>query len=574
MHAIRRLYRHETEVGMLNQHKMEDIDTTDILKDKEKKETVLAMLEKARLFHEKYLLRCNSTDLENAVNYYIQAIKQNPQIPETYYRLASLMFENGQISLDSAIEQCKMAVDIDPKNTNAHLYTGYFLKLARDFDEAEKEFKDAIKINPINSARARLILATMLYEKINKVKPSFVDFVRMVYYAFSGCLTVLWDIASLKMMYKNISDDALVFMYKTYGGFLEKIKNSSLAVATYDVAAENTGRDEYFYNRIGDICIKEHAPEIALDAYKKVLESNPYDRDALVKIATLIQTHFPDDCDDAIDCYTKLLELEPENDKIYYELGHLYLQKNQSLPAVNAFTIALEKDEENPFYHNSLAFALVQLEQYDDAIEHYQKAININPDPYWTSIVCQALGSVYSEIKNNPEAAVVLFQTAAVLNPESEESHLAMGDTYFSIEDYDNAIKAYCDAIKINPENAKAYCKCGMALWEKDYTEEAIVAYHKAIALNPEYAIAYNNLGVIYLDDIGNVNEAVELFTKAINNNASYTLAYFNLGRAYAVLGENTKAAKYLQQSLDLNVVTQDLDEEDVLYRLHKLFEV
>ena len=376
------------------------------------------------------------------------------------------------------------------------------------------------------------------------------------------------------MMYKNISDDALVFMYKTYGGFLEKIKNSSLAVATYDVAAENTGRDEYFYNRIGDICIKEHAPEIALDAYKKVLESNPYDRDALVKIATLIQTHFPDDCDDAIDCYTKLLELEPENDKIYYELGHLYLQKNQSLPAVNAFTIALEKDEENPFYHNSLAFALVQLEQYDDAIEHYQKAININPDPYWTSIVCQALGSVYSEIKNNPEAAVVLFQTAAVLNPESEESHLAMGDTYFSIEDYDNAIKAYCDAIKINPENAKAYCKCGMALWEKDYTEEAIVAYHKAIALNPEYAIAYNNLGVIYLDDIGNVNEAVELFTKAINNNASYTLAYFNLGRAYAVLGENTKAAKYLQQSLDLNVVTQDLDEDDVLYRLHKLFEV
>ena len=42
-----------------------------------------------------------------------------------------------------------------------------------------------------------------------------------------------------------------------------------------------------------------------------------------------------------------------------------------------------------------------------------------------------------------------------------------------------------------------------MALWEKDYTEEAIVAYHKAIDLNPDYAIAHNNLGVIYLDDLG-----------------------------------------------------------------------
>ncbi len=560
---------------MIEQHKMDntgDIENIDDLKNR--KDIAIKTLEKARIYHEKYLLRCNSSDLENAVNYYIQTIKQNPEIPETYYRLACLMFENGQISLDSAIEQCKVAVDIDPDNTNAHLYTGYFLKLARDFDAAEKEFKSAIKINPLNAARPRIILAAMLYEKINKVKPAFTDFLRMVYYACSGCLSFLWDFASLKMMYKNISDDAMVFMYKTYGGFLEKIKNSSMAVATYDIAAENTGRDEYFYNRIGDICIKEHAPEIALEAYKKVLESNPYDRTALIKLATLIQTHFPDNHDEAIDCYTKLLEIEPDNDKVYYELGHLYLQKNESLPAVNAFSMALEKDEENPFYHNSMAFALVQLEQYDDAIEHYQKAININPDPYWTSIVCQALGSVYMEIKNNPEAAIVLYQTAAVLNPDSEESQIAIGDTYFSIEDYDNAIKAYCDAIKINPENAKAYCKCGMALWEKDYTEEAIVAYHKAINLNPEYSIAYNNLGVIYLDDIGNTNEAIGLFDKAVLTNSNYALAYFNLGRAYAILGENTKAAKYFQQSLDLNSLTNELDEEDILYRLHKLFEV
>jgi len=564
---------------MLEQHdmdKMGNTDNTEVLnqKEKERKENVANMLEKARVYHEKYLLRNNTSDMESAVNYYIQAIKLNPQIPETYYRLACLMFENGQISLDSAIEQCKMAIDIAPENPNAHLYTGYFLKLANDFDEAEKEFKNAIKVSPLNSARPRLILATMLYQKINNVKPSLVDFIRMVYYACSGCLTVLWDFASIKMLYKNISDDALVFMYKTYGHFLEKIKNSSLAVATYDIAAENTGRDEYFYNRIGDICIKEHAPEIALDAYKKVLEANPYDRDALVKQATLIQTHFPDNYDEAIDCYTKLLEIEPENDKVYYELGHLYLQKNESLPAVNAFSMALEKDDENPFYHNSMAFALVQLEQYDDAIEHYQKAININPDPYWTSIVCQALGSVYLEIKKNPEAAIELYQTAAVLNPECDESQLAIGDTYFSMEEYDNAIRAYCDAIKINPENAKAYCKCGMALWEKDYTEEAIVAYHKAIDLNPDYAIAHNNLGVIYLDDIGNTHEAIALFEKAISENKSYTLAYFNLGRAYAITGENTKAAKNFQRALDLNVLTGELEEEDILNRLHKLFEV
>lgn len=568
---------------MLNQNNMqntEDIEYLNVIEEPRERaagvdnESAMKTLEKARIHHEKYLLRSNKSDLESAVTYYIQAIKQDPKIPETYYRLASLMFENGEISLDSAIEQCKVAVEIAPENKNAHLYTGYFLKLANDFEEAEKEFKNAIKLNPVNSARPRLVLAAMLYEKINKAKPSFVDFVRMVYYACSGCITVLWDIAALKMIYKNLTDDAKVFAYKTYGGILEKFKKNTLAVAAYDTAAETTGRDEYFYAKIGDICVKEHAPEVAIDAYQKVLESNPYDRVALIKLATLIQTHLPENVDDAIDCYNRFLEIEPENDKVFYELGHLYLQKNENLAAVNAFVMALEKDEDNPFYHNSLAFALVQLEQYDEAIEHYQRAININPDPYWTSIVCQALGSVYFEIKNNPDAAIVLYQTASVLNPESEESQIAIGDTYFSIDDYDNAIKAYCDAIKLNPDNAKSYCKCGMALWEKDYTEEAIVAYNKAIALNPDYAIAYNNLGVIYLDDIGNVNESVDLFRRALACNSDYTLAYFNLGRAYAVWGMNTEAAKAFQKALDLNALSGELDNDDISYRLHKLFEV
>ena len=195
---------------MIEQHKMDNVGDIENIEDiKSRKEAAIKTLEKARVYHEKYLLRSNNSDLENAVNYYIQAIKQNPEMPETYYRLACLMFENGQISLDSAIEQCKVAVNIDPKNTNAHLYTGYFLKLARDFDAAEKEFKSAIKINPLNAARPRIILASMLYEKINKVKPTFTDFLRMVYYACSGCLSFLWDFASLKMMYKNISDDAI-----------------------------------------------------------------------------------------------------------------------------------------------------------------------------------------------------------------------------------------------------------------------------------------------------------------------------------------------------------------------------
>ena len=113
--------------------------------------------------------------------------------------------------------------------------------------------------------------------------------------------------------------------------------------------------------------------------------------------------------------------------------------------------------------------------------------------------------------------------------------------------DIDKAIRAYCDAIKLEPENYKAYSKAGLALWEKDFVEESIISYHKAINLNPEFDIAHNNLGVVYLDGIGEPAEALECFEKAIDINPNYTLAYFNAGRAAELLGQNTEAANYFQ---------------------------
>lgn len=532
------------------------------------------VLEMARKSHEKYLIKFQKNDLNEAIEYYIKTIKLDPNVAETYYRLASLLWQNGQISLSAAIEQCQSAVKISPKNQNARIYTGYFLKLAQQYDEAEKEFKAAIKINPLRSARPRMILASMFLNKMKNNKPNVVEFTKLAYYLASGSVTMLWDYPSIRMLYKNLMENFAIVGYKTFGEFLEMTKNYSLAIKTYDIAAENTGRDELFYGKIGDISIKNEAPEIAIDSYKRALESNPYNKDILIKVATIIQTYFESNIDEAIDCYNKILELEGSNHRIYYELGHLYLKKHDSINAINAFKLATDLDCENPFYHNSLGYALVQAEQYDEAIEHYQIAINLNPDKEWTSIVCQALATIYYKVKDNDEAAMALYQTAIVLDPDADDAYVSMGDIYFDTEDTDSAIKTYCEAIKMNPNNAQAYNKCAMALWEKDYVEEAILAYNKAISIQNDYEVAYNNLGVIYLDGIGNIKEAISNFEKAISINKNYTLAYFNLGRAHQSLGNKMKAAKNYQKAADLNKLSLEIDEDDIQSRLFSLFEV
>ncbi|MBP3924546.1 tetratricopeptide repeat protein [bacterium] len=535
---------------------------------------VREVLEKARLAHERYLIRQHDTDLQDAITNYIDAVKMDPTLPEAYYRLAALMWEQGQISLETAIEQCKTAVSLAPANTDAHLYTGFFMKMAEDFQAAENEFKSAIKDSKLKSARPRLLLSQSILQKINSKEGKFADYLNFVYYFISGSIMLAWDKPSMKMFYKNMSDDFSVFSYNAAGKFLEKCKMYSKAEDVYKKAVEDTCHGEIFYNKMGDIALKNKETETCLSCYRKVLELNPLNREVLVKLATVLQTYFPENSDETIDCYEKLLQFDIDTAAIYYELGHLYLKKEDKINSVSAFKLALERDSENPFYNNSLAYAYSKAELYDDAIECYQKAISINPDNEWTSIVCQALGSIYAEIKGNVEAAVSTYQAGIILDPKNYELYLSLGDIHMAEYDLDKAIKAYCDAILLNPDDYRAYSKAGVALWEKDYIEEALVAYHKAVELNPSNEFAQNNLGILYLDGLGNAEEALEYFEEAISLNSSYTLAYFNAGRASQEMGFTNDAANYYQMAIDLNRLTDELDEDDIQKRLHKLFDV
>ena len=530
------------------------------------------LLEEARNAHENYLIRQQDADLEKAIECYVDAIKANPSISESYYRLASLLLVKGQISIEGALEQCQTAITLEPENVNAHIYSGYFQCLNGNYDEAEKEFKIAVANAGKNSARPRLFLSKLLFSRIKNHDNSVKNVMNFLYYFLSGSMMIMWDCPSIKMFCKFLANDFSVFSYKTLGETFEKMKLFPSALEAYSKGLEKTAQGNLFYQKMGDLSLECNDVEASLECYKKAYELNPSDREVLIKLATISQTYFPDKIDTTIDYYNSLLEFGIDMDKIYYELGHLYLNKSDKINAVSAFKLAQDLNPENPYYNNSLAYAYIKAELYDDAIEYYQLAIKLNPDAEWTSIVCHALGAIYAEVKNNFEAAEATFNAGMVLDPNNVDIQLSLGDLYMAQNDLDKAIKTYCDLISVDPENYLTYAKTGLALWEKDYLEEAIVAFHKSIELNPNFEIAQNNLGVVYLDGIGEPKEAVEYFKNAININPNYTLAYFNLGRAYQAIGDKALAAEYYQMTLDLNKITQELSEKEIRDKIYDLF--
>lgn len=541
----------------------------------EEKELALSALENARIAHQRYLIKQQEEDWNAAIEGYVSAAKYNPELPEAYYRLAFLMWEKGEIDVDEAIEQCKMALKYSPKSANACIYKGFFDKVALNYADAEIEFKKAIDLTGMKSARPRLMLSLSILRRMGNKRASFKDVLSFVYYFISGTVMLSYDIPSLKVLTQSMKDDFTIAAYEKAGSLLEKFKFTKAACNLYNTAIQKTGHREIFCSKIGDIYIHSKQPMEAYEAYKQSYHANPKNRVSLMKLATVTQTYFPELVNDSIDYYTKLLALQPEDcGFIYYELGHLYIKKGDKVNAVSAFKLALEQEKTNPFYHNSLAYAYLKAELYEDAINHYNMAISINPDNEWTAIVCHALGSIYAEIYGNLHFAIEKFKEGLELDSNNYEIKLSLGDALMAIGDTDNAIRTYCDAITIQPENYRAYSKAGLALWENDYIEEAMVSYHKAIDLNPDFDIAQNNLGVIYLDGLGCASDALPFFVKAVEINPSYTLAYFNAGRAYEMLNDKTQAAEYYQMALDMNKLTEDLPDSDITERLHSLFEL
>jgi len=531
------------------------------------------LLSKATVAHQDYLIKSNSEDLTQAINYYIEAIKSDPNTTSAYYRLASLMLESGQIGIEGALEQCKRAVEIAPGDANARMYLGYFLSRKGDFEGAKEQFEEAMKLNPAVSYRAKIVMALTILEKMKGKDKNFLSFSKAMYYIFSGSLFFFFDRAGIKMFCKNIINDLNFAKYNAVGTILEKTKFDKSAYEVYSNALDNTKGAPLFYEKMANIAKRKQRPSVALQCLQNAVQLSNYDPEKVVDLIEFLEENYPEKINDLIDNYTILIKKLPDFSRGYYELGNLYLRNDEKINAVSAFKLALQKEPDNPYYQNSLAYAYVQLEQYDSAIELYKSALERNPDNEWSAVVAQALAAIYHRIKGNFEAAISMLENALILTKNKNEIYLALADIYYDIQDMDDAIKYYTLAIEGGFKDAKVFSRLAMAFWERDYIENAIEFYTRAIDIEPDYEIAYNNLGVVYFDGLNDIERAKECFDAALRLNNDYTMAHFNMARYYEAKGDKVTSANEYQHALDLNKLYPEIDDDIIQDRLYRLFE-
>jgi TolA-binding protein len=200
------------------------------------------------------------------------------------------------------------------------------------------------------------------------------------------------------------------------------------------------------------------------------------------------------------------------------------------------------------------ADALYQLQQYGQAAKQFAEFINRYPDHEMIGPANYALG--WSYFKNGDYKQAINpfkifyedYQAPDVaLYPYDTDTQLRIGDAYYAISDYENAISYYQEAIGAEPGGDYAMYQMANSYYRDEETYEAVTTFRRFLRIYPYSQFveqAQYNIAYIYLNT-GNYTQAVEEFQEVINkypNTEWAARAQYNIGDAYYNAGDYEKA--------------------------------
>jgi Tfp pilus assembly protein PilF len=129
--------------------------------------------------------------------------------------------------------------------------------------------------------------------------------------------------------------------------------------------------------------------------------------------------------------------------------------------------------------HNNLGSVLLQNGRTDEAITHFQRALQIRPED---AAAHNNLGAIFLKADKVADA-IAEFQAALQIEPKYAAARANLGGALLQTGHVDEAIKDYEMALQIQPDDLAAHVNLGDALFHQERVDEAVAHYRKAIEI-------------------------------------------------------------------------------------------
>lgn len=159
------------------------------------------------------------------------------------------------------------------------------------------------------------------------------------------------------------------------------------------------------------------------------------------------------------------------------------------------WTHALDVSPDNDVAHYNIAEQLLAQNHVDDAIAHYEKAINAFPhDPAVhyqlnPAIIYNALGNALAR-KGLFDNALIHYRKAAELENDFADAHSNVAAMLVRQGHLTEAIAEYEKAVALPPEDADSHVRLAALFLQSGRADLAIAHYRRALELEPASAVA------------------------------------------------------------------------------------
>jgi tetratricopeptide (TPR) repeat protein len=352
------------------------------------------------------------------------------------------------------------------------------------------------------------------------------------------------------------------------GHIKHNIRDYQGALQDLDVAIEINPQEKLYYANKATILNRLKSYDKAIISAEEALRLDPNyqiakDMKALALNARGNSKYNANDYQGALQDYEDAIEIKPK-EKLYYAKAYALIQLNRYDEAILAVEEALRIDPnyKKVFVLNMMGVIKFNANDYQGALQDFEAAIEINPqEKLYYANKADALIQLkhYDEAIFAVEKALRLDPNYQIAKDMKALALYARGNSKYNAKDYQGALQDYEAAIEINPKEKMYYADKAYALIQLKHYDEAILAVEEALRLDPNCQIAVDRKAFA-LNERGNskynANDyqgALQDFEAAIKINPQEKLYYTNKANVLLRLNHYDEAILAAEEALRID---------------------
>lgn len=262
--------------------------------------------------------------------------------------------------------------------------------------------------------------------------------------------------------------------------------------------------------------------------------------------------------------WNQALALDPSNSQIKLNLAVLKLMMGQEGAAIQDFERFLKKDPENPRILTYIGSAYYRKELYDKSIEYLEKALTVMksrkkidqekmPNVNQMYEIQNNLAAAYMKLEK-PELGLNYLRKACEMRP-SLECHEQLGDMYYKMGRWDDAIEQLVKVLENRKDDHTLYAKVGVAFVQKGDNRNAVPLFREGLRYTNDRMVQstfHRNIGFA-LVQLEQWDLALQDFQIALNMNWNDPESHFGAGIARMRKADLLGAAEAFRNALTIN---------------------